>query len=41
MALADWADEHLAAVEQARLRYRETSVFGANSAADLPRLEAA
>jgi DNA-binding HxlR family transcriptional regulator len=33
MALADWADEHLAAVEQARLRYRETSVFGANSVA--------
>src|SRR3954462_3508702 len=35
MALADWADENLAAVEQARLRYRETSVFSANSAADL------
>jgi DNA-binding HxlR family transcriptional regulator len=33
MALADWADEHLAAVEQARLRYRETCVFGANSVA--------
>src|SRR5204863_7547608 len=41
MALDDWADEHLAAVEQARLRYRETSVFRANSAADLTRLEAA
>ena len=41
MALADWADEHLAAVEQARLRYRKTSVFGASSAADLPHLEAA
>ena len=41
MALADWADEHLAAVEQARLRYRETSVLGANSAADLTHLEAA
>ena len=40
MALADWADEHLAAVEQARLHYRET-VFGANSAADLTQLEAA
>src|SRR4051794_32816532 len=39
MALADWADENLAAVEQARLRYRETSVSGANSGADL--LEAA
>ena len=41
ITLADWADEHLAAVEQARLRYRETSVFGANSAADLTHLEAA
>jgi DNA-binding HxlR family transcriptional regulator len=41
MALADWADEHLAAVEQARLRYRETSVFHANSAADRTHLEAA
>ena len=40
MALDDWADEHLAAVEQARLRYRETSVLGA-TAADLTRLEAA
>jgi DNA-binding HxlR family transcriptional regulator len=38
MALADWADEHLAAVEQARRRYRETS---ANPAADLSQLEAA
>ena len=28
MALADWADEHLDAVEQARLRYRETSLSG-------------
>jgi DNA-binding HxlR family transcriptional regulator len=41
MALADWADEHLAAVEQARLRYREASVFKANSPADLTHLEAA
>jgi DNA-binding HxlR family transcriptional regulator len=41
MALADWAGEHLVAVEQARLRYRETSVSGANSAADLTQLEAA
>jgi DNA-binding HxlR family transcriptional regulator len=40
MALADWADEHLAAVEQARRRYRETSVFSANPASD-SRLEAA
>src|SRR5262245_45447744 len=38
MALSDWADEHLAAVEQARLRYRETSHFRADSGADLPRL---
>jgi DNA-binding HxlR family transcriptional regulator len=35
MALADWADENLAAVEQARLRYREASGFSANSAAGL------
>jgi DNA-binding HxlR family transcriptional regulator len=35
MALADWADEHLADVEQARLRYREAAVFGANRTADL------
>jgi DNA-binding HxlR family transcriptional regulator len=41
MVLADWADEHLAAVEEARLRYRKTSVFGADSAADLTHLEAA
>ena len=41
MALADWADEHLAAVEQAGLRYRETSVFGADSTAALTHLEAA
>jgi len=41
MALADWSDEHLAAVEQARLRYRETSVSGANCVAHLTQLEAA
>jgi DNA-binding HxlR family transcriptional regulator len=41
MALADWADEHLAAVEQARLRYREASIFSADSAADLSHREAA
>src|SRR5262245_64687942 len=41
MALSDWADEHLAAVEQARLRYREASVFDANRAADTTQLEAA
>jgi DNA-binding HxlR family transcriptional regulator len=28
MALAEWADDHLADVEQARLRYRAGSVFG-------------
>ena len=41
MALADWAEEHLTAVEQARLRYREASGFSANAAVDLPHLEAA
>src|SRR3954454_20949061 len=41
MALADWADEHLPAVETARVRYRETSVSGANSVADFTQLEAA
>ena len=41
MALADWADEHLAAVEQARVRYRETSVSSASSAAGLTQPEAA
>ena len=35
MALADWADEHLADVEQARLRYRHASAFGSNSDPDL------
>jgi DNA-binding HxlR family transcriptional regulator len=41
MALADWADEHLTAVERARLRYRETLVSDSNSASDLTELEAA
>jgi DNA-binding HxlR family transcriptional regulator len=41
MSLADWADEHLPAVEQARLRYGETSVSGANSVGDLTELKAA
>src|SRR4051812_7531378 len=41
MSLADWADEHLPAVEQARLRYGETSVSGANSVDDLTELKAA
>ena len=40
MALADWADEHLAAVEQARVRYREASGF-ATDTRDLAPLEAA
>jgi DNA-binding HxlR family transcriptional regulator len=40
MALADWAEEHLTAVEQARLRYREASV-SANPVVDLRHLEAA
>jgi DNA-binding HxlR family transcriptional regulator len=34
MALADWADEHLAAVEHARLQYRKSSVFGTDRPAD-------
>src|SRR3954471_3376668 len=41
MSLADWADEHLAAVEQARRRYREASAFGTDSVADHTQLEAA
>jgi DNA-binding HxlR family transcriptional regulator len=35
MALAEWADEHLAAVEHARLQYRNPSVFGTDRPADL------
>src|SRR3954454_8681176 len=35
MALAEWADEHLAAVEHARLQYRNASVFGTDRPADL------
>src|SRR3954466_16233208 len=34
IALADWADEHLWAVEQARLRYRDASTSGADGPAD-------
>jgi DNA-binding HxlR family transcriptional regulator len=41
IALADWADEHLAAVEEARSRYRAASVFAATSSADLAQSEAA
>jgi DNA-binding HxlR family transcriptional regulator len=33
MALAEWADEHLADVEEARLRYRNGSAFGTDRAA--------
>src|SRR5205814_9367646 len=40
MALADWADEHLADVEQARLRYRDASTPGADCPADFAGLEA-
>jgi len=35
MALAEWADEHLAAVEHARLQYRNASVFGTDRPADI------
>ena len=41
IALADWADEHLSAVEQARLRYRQAPVFGTSSAEHLMHGEAA
>jgi DNA-binding HxlR family transcriptional regulator len=34
MALADWADEHLAAVERARLQYVNALAFGSNRPAD-------
>src|SRR3954464_8799657 len=34
MALADWADEHLSTVEQARLGYRDAAAPGADGAAD-------
>jgi DNA-binding HxlR family transcriptional regulator len=41
MALADWADEHLDDVEQARLRYGGASTPGADRPADFAGLEAA
>jgi DNA-binding HxlR family transcriptional regulator len=41
MALADWADEHLADVEQARLRYRNASIPGPDGPPDFAGLEAA
>jgi DNA-binding HxlR family transcriptional regulator len=41
MALADWADEHLEDVEQARLRYRDASISDADGPAGFAGLEAA
>jgi DNA-binding HxlR family transcriptional regulator len=41
MTLADWADEHLSAVEQARLRYTDASIPDAVGPADFAALEAA
>jgi DNA-binding HxlR family transcriptional regulator len=41
MALADWADEHLSDVEQARLRYRNASTSGSDGPAGFAGLEAA
>jgi DNA-binding HxlR family transcriptional regulator len=35
IALADWADEHLEDVEQARLRYKNGHAFGASGPADV------
>jgi hypothetical protein len=35
MALAEWADDHLADVERARLQYGSGSVFGNVGPADL------
>jgi DNA-binding HxlR family transcriptional regulator len=35
MALAEWADEHLAAVEHARVQYMNASMFGTDRRADL------
>ena len=34
VALAEWADEHLEDVEQARLRYKNDLAFGASGPAD-------
>ena len=41
MTLADWADEHLADVEEARLRYRQTAAPHAIGQADFDGLQAA
>src|SRR3954447_10384334 len=40
IALADWADEHLADVEQARSRYGDPSIPGADGRADFAGLQA-
>jgi DNA-binding HxlR family transcriptional regulator len=41
MTLAEWADEHLADVEHARLRYRQTAAPHAMGQADFDALQAA
>ena len=41
MALAEWADEHLAAVERARQQYQGASIVGANRPSGVSELEAA
>jgi DNA-binding HxlR family transcriptional regulator len=41
MALAEWADEHLTAVEQARRQYHGASALGAEPPCDSAHLEAA
>ena len=41
MTLADWADEHLGDVEQARLSYRQTAARDPIGRADLDGLQAA
>ena len=41
MTLAEWADEHLAEVEQARLSYRQAAAAHAIGQADFDGLEAA
>ena len=41
MTLAEWADEHLADVEQARLSYRQTAVSHTIGQADVDGLQAA
>ena len=41
MTLAEWADEHLGDVEQARLRYRQTAARDPIGRADLDGLQAA